>query len=202
MRAPLHVSGLQIGAASALASAILDKEQRNLPPSDLYVDSWALVLFNLLFLGPFVRAQIAPLLRARGAFRIATETLAIVTVHSGLYALAHRAMHRVAALRPIHWAHHRFKKVVVPSSANAVSPAEFLFAYMLPFAAAAAALKPSGAAVDLAVLVVSAANLWVHSPHWSGANCPAWLVHPTDHLEHHRTRVAKYAAPTFAWYNM
>ena len=49
------------------------------------------------------------------------------------YNLAHRSMHKISAFRSIHKTHHKYKDIVVPTVANAVSTNEFLFAYMLPF---------------------------------------------------------------------
>ena len=66
------------------------------------------------------------------------------------YYCAHRWMHT----RTMYWAHrfhHRFNVVVVPVSANAVSLAEYIIAYMLPFVVGAAFLRPDRLSLFAAV---------------------------------------------------
>ena len=129
----------------------------------------------------------------------------MVLAHAGLYAWIHRAMHRVKRLRPIHTYHHRYTTDVTPTVSNAVSPWEFLVAYLFPFAVACMALRATEASLFAATCVVSACNLRVHSPvhGTSRAEQPSWhrcLVHPRDHLRHHLLRGGPpYAAPTVSW---
>ena len=106
-------------------------------------------------------------------------------------------MHKIKLLRVIHDTHHRFKEVVFPSAANAVTPAEFLLAYMTPFMIAAHLAPPSPMALCAAATIVSAFNLMVHTPSATKFALPGWWVHPKTHLEHHLTRAPHYAAPTF-----
>ena len=191
--------GVALGVGSCLLGATLDREQAILPDPHLMLQGWTLSLVHLLVLGPIVHAFATPLLVRRGALRRVFDFASIVVMHSGLYALAHRAMHKVAALRPIHRDHHRFQKTVIPSAANAVSAQEFLFAYMLPFVVGVTLFRPDPLAFNCAVATVSAFNFIVHSPHLRSANWPGWLVAPSAHLDHHLHRTPNYAAPTFSW---
>ena len=63
-----------------------------------------------------------------------------------------------------HRFHHAFAKHVTPSSANAVSVVEYVYAYMLPFVAGCAVCAPDERALLVAVAVVSVNNLLIHTP--------------------------------------
>ena len=191
--------GAHLGVATFLAGLALDKQQPRLPSAQMMLDATALAAVNLLVIGPAMYARVARFTTPRAAFRRVTDAVGLVLVHSGLYALAHRAMHKCAFLRPIHSDHHRFKSIVVPTAANAVSAQEFVFAYMSPFVVGLVLLRPALASLDMAVAVVSLCNLIVHTPSLRSVRLPKWVVHPSDHLLHHRTRAPYYAAPTIAW---
>ena len=193
-------TGFKIGATTALAGAILDQESVPMyRDTKLYTDSWTLILFNLLFLGPLSYSLAETLTIRKGLLKTARDTVGMIIVHSGLYSLAHRAMHKVAALRPIHAHHHKFKEKVMPSSANAVSPLEFAWAYMLPFMVGAVIFGPSPAALAASTIVISSANLAVHSDMFKTSRWPNWLVSPREHLTHHLRRTPMYSAPTIHW---
>ena len=192
-------TGLKLGAGTALAGAILDQEAAPIYDPKLYTDSWTLILFNLLCLGPmFYRATACFTVRKR-LFSVLRDTIGLVVVHSGLYSLAHCAMHRVAALRPIHQHHHKFRDRVMPSSANAVSPLEFAWAYMMPFFVGTALISPAPAALVSSVIIVSSCNLLVHSEFLRDIAWPEFLVSPRTHLTHHLRKTPSYAAPTIDW---
>jgi len=195
----LPPSGLSLGIGTSLLGVALDREQTNLPESTLLLQGLSSSLVNLLVFGPVLHSFAMQWTRPRRTWRKIWDAFAIVTVHSGLYAMIHRCMHRVSALQSIHKDHHRFRQCVTPSAANAVSAQEFLLAYMLPFVAAVHWLKPDPLALNAAVAVVSTFNLLVHSPHLKDARWPSLLVHPKDHLSHHSHRTPHYAAPTWAW---
>jgi len=200
----LSSAGLRLGAATALASAVLDQEEDRLPPSRLHAEAWTAALVNLLLIGPFAMARVARWCGgAKGVASVVREATCLAGLHSLLYGLVHRCMHKVRAMRPMHAFHHRFSSSplspVVPSVANAVSPTEFVLAYLLPFAVGAFALRPDPASLSAAVAAVSALNLLVHSPRLRARR--RWLpflVHPRTHLHHHATRSPHYFAPTFA----
>jgi len=125
---------------------------------------------------------------------------AVIWSHSIGYYCSHRWMHT----RSMYWAHrfhHRFNVVVVPVTANAVSLAEYAIAYMAPFVAGAALLRPDRLSMFVAVMVVSLNNLLIHTPKLADASAKLvpWLfVSTADHLEHHKRLTAHYAAPTFS----
>lgn len=166
-------------------------------------DARAMAAWNLLILGPYVYACViwsSSRHVRKPLFRQVLDASAMILVHSGVYAWIHRAMHRVKPLRFVHAYHHRYTTDVTPTVANAVSPWEFLLAYMFPFAIAAVCLKATEPSVFAAAVVVSAFNLCVHSPVLAyDAPWPAFLVHPKEHLGHHQKRGPPYAAPTIAW---
>lgn len=192
-------TGVGLGIASFACGLALDKEQKTLPESKLFLDAVSLAAVNLLIIGPIIHHALLPYTVPRSVVRRARDAAMLVVVHSGLYALAHRAMHRIAAIRPFHRDHHRFRKVVIPTAANAVSLQEFLFAYMLPFVIGTSILKPDASSLNAAAAIVSACNLIVHSPHLEHLPYPRQLVSPHDHLSHHRSRRPCYSAPTLAW---
>ena len=136
----------------------------------------------------------------KGILRTCIDTVSMVLAHSGLYALAHRAMHKIRAFRPMHQHHHKFKKIVLPSSANSVSPVEFAWAYMMPFIVACLFICPSKSALFSSALIISAFNLAVHSPMLKQQQWPTWLVSPRTHLDHHLRRTSVYSAPTVNWH--
>jgi sterol desaturase/sphingolipid hydroxylase (fatty acid hydroxylase superfamily) len=124
----------------------------------------------------------------------------ILMGHAVGYYAAHRWMHT----RKMYWAHrfhHRFNVFVVPVTANAVSPAEYAIAYMAPFVAGAALLRPDRCSLFIAVGIVSLNNLLIHTPGLCdlSAKYVPWLgVSTADHLEHHKRLTSFYAAPTIS----
>lgn len=189
--------GLRLGTCTALLGSIMDQEETNLPNKQLYAEGWSMILFNLLFLGPFVYQRIHCNSVIQGKCRKILDFFKITIIHSGMYMIVHRLMHKIKALRGMHSAHHKYKKEVVPSIANAVSPSEFLCAYMMPFMLAAHIVKPSETALIMSASFVSVFNLLVHS-HLK-IKLPVFMVQPSDHLEHHLTRKPVYSAPTIHW---
>lgn len=202
MHVPLPLlRGLALGAGTFASGLALDRRQ----PTPTDAEAQVAAAWNLLVLGPVVYAWVrswARGVRHKSAARQLWDAAAIVLVHSGLYALVHRGMHRVTCLRPVHAFHHRYATDVTPTVGNAVSPFEFALAYLLPFVAATAWVRATEASLFGAACVVSGFNLVVHAPSVAASHSnawPAWLVDPQEHLEHHRARGgAPYAAPTLA----
>mmetsp|Transcript_19122 Transcript_19122/g.53784 ORF Transcript_19122/g.53784 Transcript_19122/m.53784 type:complete len:243 (-) Transcript_19122:80-808(-) len=124
----------------------------------------------------------------------------ILFVHSiGFYA-AHRLFHTYPKLYRHHRFHHRFNVNVPPMAANAVSPVEYIFAYIVPFVVAMPFVQPDTMSIRLCVAIVSLTNILIHTPKLADLSekfVPEWLVTTEDHLEHHRKLNTKYAAPTF-----
>ena len=124
----------------------------------------------------------------------------ILIGHAIGYYLAHRWMHT----RAMYWAHrfhHKFNTFVTPTTANAVSLAEYTIAYMLPFIAGAALLKPDRFSMFFSVMIISLNNLLIHTPKLADASAaylPSLFVSTADHLEHHKRLTTHYAAPTIS----
>jgi hypothetical protein len=187
--------GLALGAATMGAGAWADARAGTSLPA---ARDWLVVAFNLLVLGPCLHTAVARrwCVVARRWWRGVAEACAIVAVHAGVYHLVHRWMHE--RFFAAHAYHHTFRDVVPVSAANAVTPVEFLLAYMLPFVLACAALRPAAWSLDAAVATVSACNLAVHSHRLaSWETWPRGLVPPRLHLNHHRRiKPSTYSAPT------
>ena len=129
-----------------------------------------------------------------------TSVASILFVQSVCFYAAHRAFHSNPQWYQHHRFHHRFNTYVPPMAANAVSPVEYIFAYILPFTLILPVLKVDTLSLRIVVSIVSVTNLMIHTPKLSAASerfMPEWLVSTEDHLEHHRKLNCKYAAPTF-----
>jgi sterol desaturase/sphingolipid hydroxylase (fatty acid hydroxylase superfamily) len=127
--------------------------------------------------------------------------LNIWLVHSVLFYSLHRAFHEYPLLyRTFHRFHHRFNTFVPPVSANSVTPGEYLFGYIIPFAVALIVRRSDVWSLRFGITSISIGNLLVHTPKlevWSEKWLPAWIVSTNDHLDHHRKLNTKYASPTF-----
>ncbi|GKZ00924.1 hypothetical protein MPSEU_001043900 [Mayamaea pseudoterrestris] len=123
---------------------------------------------------------------------------AIVLFHSIGYYFVHKAMHTVPGLYKFHAFHHRFKDFIPPSAANAVSPAEYVVAYILPFAVGAGIARPSIFELQSAVCIVSLFNLLVHMPAMEAFSSyfEPHCVSASSHKRHHTSLTCNYAAPT------
>lgn len=191
--------GLRVGVGTALAGTLLDQEQDRFPDGRKMAEAWTMTLVNLLLIGPFVYARVVVSHRKHW-IRNLLDAFALTGVHSACYAIVHRCMHRIAALRPIHRAHHRYVDDVIPSVGNAVSVSEFLVAYMAPFAVGSLMVRPSEHALLMSAVVVSALNLIVHAPHLhERIPSTSFTVHPQEHLDHHAYRTPSYSAPSISW---
>jgi sterol desaturase/sphingolipid hydroxylase (fatty acid hydroxylase superfamily) len=119
--------------------------------------------------------------------------------HSLIFYVVHRAFHTHPKLYRHHRFHHRFNVNVTPMAASAVSPVEYIFAYIIPFTVSLPFVKPDTLSIRLSVAIVSLTNILIHTPKLSEVSSgyiPEWLVSTEDHLEHHRKLNTKYAAPT------
>jgi sterol desaturase/sphingolipid hydroxylase (fatty acid hydroxylase superfamily) len=165
----------------------------------LYAKGVASNLLNNLCIGP-ITYHVAVELFCRPATRpFLTTTLGMLAVHAVGYYIAHRAMH----LKWLYWAHrfhHRFNTHVVPSTANAVTLAEYGIAYMLPFIAGGALLRPDGVSLFACVAVVSLNNLLIHTPCLESLSTllPPIFVSTDRHIDHHRRLTTHYGAPTIS----
>jgi sterol desaturase/sphingolipid hydroxylase (fatty acid hydroxylase superfamily) len=88
----------------------------------------------------------------------------IVVIQAVLYYFIHKALHEVKGHYWINSYHHKFNTVVVPSSANAVSVAEYGFAYMLPLVVGVVVTRADETAAFLGAAIVAITNLLIHTP--------------------------------------
>lgn len=205
------VAGIEMATATLIATVILElfsldtakacyKKDKNLYLTALYLN-----FKNHYVLGipVYMSAALLFLRKDTGLSHpfvvIASQVLGVLFVHSLCFYQAHKTFHSCPGYYKYHKFHHRFNTHVPPMAANAVGFVEYTFAYVLPFAVAAAVVRPYELSIRVAVYIVSMTNLSIHTPKieaWSERNLPAWLVSTHDHLEHHRKLNIHYAAPT------
>lgn len=192
--------GIKLGIGTALLSTALDQEQKVFPPTNLYVEAIHTSLFNLLIVGPFIHARVTKYLSHKKRFwTSAFDIFSITAIHSVVYSWIHRGMHKIVSWRPIHKFHHKFKKNVAPTVANAVSVSEFTFAYMSPFVIGVMMVAPTQPALCVSVSIISILNLLVHSNKLKYEPWINGLVAPYKHLKHHYSKIATYSAPLYDW---
>lgn len=180
------------------------KKIRSSDGGKLYTEGMIATLFNHLVFGPitYYLTMIVCLDdddHSRSLGQQVYSVIAFLVIQSGLFFCIHYTMHT----RPFYWMHrfhHRFNSIVLPSSASAVSPAEFIVAYMLPFVIAAKLGSCDKPSAIVSVLCVMTANLYIHTPALEEllTKCLPWVfVSPSDHLAHHRQLSCHYSAPIF-----
>jgi sterol desaturase/sphingolipid hydroxylase (fatty acid hydroxylase superfamily) len=124
--------------------------------------------------------------------------VAFIVLQNFAYYVVHMAMHATPYLYWMHKYHHRYNTYITPSAANAVTPAEFLLAYVIPPALIMTIVRPNRFEMDTAMSIISYCNILVHTPcleSWSAQNVPAWWVGPSVHCEHHRRIHKNFASP-------
>merc|ERR1711903_341401 len=101
----------------------------------------------------------------------------------------------------MHRFHHQFNSIVLPSTANAVTPAEYTFAYMLPVWIAAVTMQPHIVVLLGTGYCVAGANILIHSPvlvDFSEKYLSKFpLVSAFSHKNHHQSLTKHFAAPIF-----
>ena len=139
--------------------------------------------------------------RVTKLLRVVWQVMQITSLHSIIFYQVHKTFHEYPQLYRWHKFHHQFNTHVPPVSATAVSPVEYLTAYLSPFMFAVIlfpAVSPT--AFRLGVVVMGTFNVMMHTPSleaWYERTIPAWMVHTSDHLEHHKRLNCHYAAPTW-----
>jgi len=208
------VDGLSMAVGTLIATALLDMASvptvrlllKQAGGGQLYAWAWALQIRNHLFLGAAAVMTAVMLARAlRGSAEplglgaCACATTGILLFHSFWYHYAHKAMHS-RQLFWMHRFHHKFSTIVVPSTANAVTIYEYIFAYVAPFPFAALALRPDRTATLTSIALISGTNLLIHTPGLEAASrllLPRIFVTTGLHLDHHRKMDSHFSAPTF-----
>jgi sterol desaturase/sphingolipid hydroxylase (fatty acid hydroxylase superfamily) len=155
---------------------------------------------NNALLGPItyyaaVRFFCAPAMRT---LRERIQCIAgIVLIEALLYYVIHKAFHEIKGLHWMHSYHHLFNKYVLPSSANAVSVAEYVFAYMVPLVLGVVVTRADEPSAFLGSAIVAITNLMIHTP-WLEDQKYHWMfVTAGDHMSHHRKTKGNYGAPVF-----
>lgn len=196
-------------ASRSTVRALLSSTNDDDPVSSLYARAWWYNVRNQFVWGVPVMALGRALFCRRRSNDDETTTkwhdvvftaALLVTFHAVSYYAVHRAFHTVPGWYRHHKFHHRFRRHVPPSAANAVESVEYLVAYVAPLAVGTVLFRPSVTELRLALYVLSVSNLLVHTPCLEGLSgvrpiCPAWWVSTADHMEHHRRLTVYYASP-------
>ena len=196
--------GLTLGSATTLFTAVLELSSwRDVTQllhekggKKLFVVGWVMNLVNNLFIGPITYVLVTTYFTTCSITKM-TSVMDIVASHAVGYWIAHRSMH-TRYLYSFHKFHHQYNKIVVPSTANAVSTLEYILAYMLPFVLCSIVTRPSRSSLVQAACVVSVCNIFVHTPFLKGVSqrLPWFVVSTHDHFDHHNKQKTNFAAPT------
>lgn len=173
-----------------------------IPGRGLYVSAWRVNLFNQLLLGPLTYYGTVRFLcdqqHSKTLCEQAMAAVGIVIVEAMLYYIVHKSLHEVKGLYWMHSYHHRFNTVVLPSSASAVSVAEYIVAYMFPLVSGVCLTRADEAATFAGAFIVAVAHVLIHTPWLEDYEYPSWIfVSASDHLNHHRKARDNYGAPVF-----
>ena len=181
--------GLSLWITSILADITVSKRSlSSIVKSNrlLYIKGQAANTLNLLGIGPVLYGGIRSLvLRGTEALYLSdieVSKLALILASQNLgYFISHRAFHMTPKLYRFHKFHHRFDRVLIPSLGNAVSPTEFIVAYMLPFAAGALATLPNEITFAVAIYIVGLLNMTIHCQEMNAIKYPEFIVSPKKH---------------------
>jgi sterol desaturase/sphingolipid hydroxylase (fatty acid hydroxylase superfamily) len=121
----------------------------------------------------------------------------ITIIEAVLYYAVHKAFHEVKGLYWMHSYHHKFNTIVVPSSAHAVSMAEYTLAYMMPLLVGVAGSHANERSFFIATALIAVSNLLIHTPWLQDYSVPWIFVSAFDHGTHHRKLRGDYGAPIF-----
>ena len=100
---------------------------------ELYIHGIFANLTNMFLIGPITYSVIEYCFIDKTTYYIQPLNLvSILLFHNCGYYITHFMMHK-PLLCKIHNFHHKFDKFLLPSIGNAVSPNEFIIAYMSPF---------------------------------------------------------------------
>lgn len=163
---------------------------------DLWKDAWKSIQINLLGITPFAYLflNLFPFFLSDKEFKFEfLKCLGLIFIQNGMYYMIHYIMHQY--LYCIHQFHHQFQSVLIPSIAFAVSPYEFLLAYLLPFFIGCIFLQPTEVTFLSSVFFISFLNFIIHTSKWKEIKWIPYFVSPKDHVEHHEKRTVYYSAP-------
>tara|TARA_Y100001973_G_scaffold106627_1_gene185934 strand:+ start:2690 stop:3328 length:639 start_codon:yes stop_codon:yes gene_type:complete len=200
--------GFKLGLSTIVATKILEiinmKTARKIIQTHgfwHYANAWIKSILNSVLFGPLVYNLVKHVYVDKESHSLPVsfiKTPLLIILHSFGYWAAHSLMHE-KTLWSAHKFHHTFSTHVTPVVAMAVSPWEYIIAYMAPFVLASWMVTPSEVELVIAAAVVSCCNLIIHTPslEYTSKYYPKWLVSPSTHLRHHRFNDKEHiAAPT------
>lgn len=165
----------------------------------IFQKAWKTIFFNLVFITPVLYIFLLPIfieIEEEFYFNI-YKFLGLISIQNIGYHITHYIMHHY--IYSIHRFHHLFDKVIFPSIAFAVSPFEFLFAYISPIIIGGILLRPSEVTFLCSVFTISFFNLVIHNQKWKEIKWFYYFVSPKDHIEHHEKRNKNYSAPILSF---
>tara|TARA_B100001996_G_scaffold284216_1_gene224532 strand:- start:4476 stop:5195 length:720 start_codon:yes stop_codon:yes gene_type:complete len=206
-------AGIYLGFGTLIIVGLLELKNKNNVKNIIsyygrqkYLEAWYHTIINSIVFGPMVYQIVSEnFLDSQNHPKkdpIVTSTVHIsfiIVIHSGGYWYAHSLMH-TRFLWSIHRFHHTYSNYVTPVVAMAVSPMEYILAYMLPFIVASWAVRPSHLELLISAGIISLCNLIIHSPSldYLSKYIPIWWISPEKHLTHHkRSDKSHLSAPTF-----
>ena len=204
MRIPFdfYLRGMLIGCIHLCIGFYMDltfsrEEYNDLKKNkDLWKDAWKSIQINLVGITPisylFLMSSSYFLSMGEDIFEF-PKFLGLILIQNGMYFMIHYIMHRF--LYSIHQFHHQFQSILIPSIAFAVSPYEFLVAYLLPFFIGCIIIKPTEITLISSVFFISFLNFIIHTSKWKEIKWLPYFVSPKDHIEHHEKRTVHYSAP-------
>lgn len=195
-------TGLVLGGSVCLISFFIDKtfckesfEVVCKETPKLYIQSIFANITNMIVIGPITYSFIEIFFIDKTAFYLEPlKLIFILLFHNFGYYITHIFMHR-PLLSYIHNFHHKFDKYLLPSIGNAVSPQEFILAYMSPFIISAVYVRPNQTTFITSISIISILNMAIHCKELEMIKWPKFLVAPFQHIEHHKIRSKHYAAP-------
>lgn len=199
-----YIRGFLIGLIHLCIGFYMDltfsREEYNELKKDkkLWRDAWRSIQINLLGITPisYLFLISSPYFISEKEMKLIFEFqkyLGLILIQNGIYFIVHYIMHRY--LYCIHQFHHQFQSILIPSIAFAVSPYEFVFAYLLPFFIGCIIIKPTEITFLSSVFFISFFNFIIHTSKWKEIKWLPYFVSPKDHVEHHTKKTVYYSAP-------
>ena len=161
----------------------------------LYTSGIDSVNTNLLGITPVIYSAVSCNLLDKSSYNIdIAKMFLLICIHNFGYYLVHRTFHLHRFLYQFHSFHHQFDKVLIPSISNAVSPTEFVVAYVCPMVASAKLLPCNEPTFLSAIAIISICNLLIHCPEARTLPKIPLLISPEEHHIHHIERTKHYSA--------
>ena len=200
--------GLSLGLFVTGLSYVMDVtvskksfENMKMEEVQLYHLGWIANITNLCVLSPVLYSILMVHLIQDPSLSLysiyPSHVLYVVFIHNIFYYLTHKAFHIYPSLLRIHYFHHKFDRLMLPSVGNAVSKREFILAYVTPFFIGAAVVPCSESSMICSVGIISLLNLFIHCKELENIWWVPFLVSPKKHITHHIERTKHYSAPFF-----